>query len=162
MVKLDKIYTRTGDKGQTRLSTGEQVDKWHPRVASYGSVDEVNSALGVAALHADDEMLTAIRRIQNDLFDLGADLGGADEVVDGDAAGHQIEGTVGERQRRLAVVEVAHDELAHLAVALQLGPVHAQRHAPAGSSHSGCGTLCACLHAMSMRSWESHSRSLQS
>nr|WP_321439658.1 cob(I)yrinic acid a,c-diamide adenosyltransferase [uncultured Hyphomonas sp.] len=74
MVKLDKIYTRTGDKGQTRLSTGEQVDKWHPRVASYGCVDEVNAALGVAALHAEDEMLTAIRRIQNDLFDLGADL----------------------------------------------------------------------------------------
>ena len=65
MVKLDKIYTRTGDKGQTRLSTGEQVDKWHPRVASYGCVDEVNAALGVAALHAEDEMLTAIRRIQN-------------------------------------------------------------------------------------------------
>ena len=74
MVKLDKIYTRTGDKGRTRLSTGEEVAKWHPRVASYGSVDEVNAALGVAALHADGEMLTAIRRIQNDLFDLGADL----------------------------------------------------------------------------------------
>ncbi|MBD3769674.1 MAG: cob(I)yrinic acid a,c-diamide adenosyltransferase [Rhodobacterales bacterium] len=74
MVKLDKIYTRTGDKGRTRLSTGEEVAKWHPRVASYGSVDEVNAALGVAALHADGEMLSAIRRIQNDLFDLGADL----------------------------------------------------------------------------------------
>lgn len=74
MVKLDKIYTRTGDKGRTRLSTGEEVAKWHPRVASYGCVDEVNAALGVAALHAEGEMLTAIRRIQNDLFDLGADL----------------------------------------------------------------------------------------
>jgi cob(I)alamin adenosyltransferase len=74
MVKLDKIYTRTGDKGQTRLATGEPVDKWHPRVASYGSVDEVNAALGVAALHAKGDMLKAIRRIQNDLFDLGADL----------------------------------------------------------------------------------------
>ena len=74
MVKLDKIYTRTGDKGQTRLATGEPVAKWHPRVAAYGSVDEVNAALGVAALHAEDEMLTAVRRIQNDLFDLGADL----------------------------------------------------------------------------------------
>ncbi|HRX75194.1 MAG TPA: ATP:cob(I)alamin adenosyltransferase, partial [Hyphomonas sp.] len=74
MVKLDKIYTRTGDKGQTRLATGEQVAKWHPRVAAYGGVDEVNAALGVAALHADGDMLSAIRRIQNDLFDLGADL----------------------------------------------------------------------------------------
>ena len=74
MVKLDKIYTKTGDTGKTRLSTGEPVDKWHPRVAAYGTVDEVNAALGVAALHADGEILAAIRRIQNDLFDLGADL----------------------------------------------------------------------------------------
>ncbi len=74
MVKLDKIYTKAGDKGKTRLSTGEPVDKWHIRVAAYGTVDEVNAALGVAALHSDGEMLAAIRRVQNDLFDLGADL----------------------------------------------------------------------------------------
>lgn len=74
MVKLDKIYTKTGDKGKTRLSTGQPVDKWHPRVAAYGTVDEVNAALGVAALNADGDLLEAIRRIQNDLFDLGADL----------------------------------------------------------------------------------------
>ena len=74
MVRLDKIYTRTGDKGQTRLSTGEQVDKWHPRVAAYGTVDELNAALGMAALEAEGEILARIRRIQNDLFDLGADL----------------------------------------------------------------------------------------
>ncbi len=84
MVKLDKIYTRTGDKGQTRLSTGEPVSKSHPRVASYGAVDEVNAALGVAALHAgDDAFLTdAIHRIQNDLFDLGADLATPDRGKD--------------------------------------------------------------------------------
>ena len=74
MVKLDKIYTRSGDKGKTRLSTGEPVDKWNPRVIAYGTVDETNAALGVAALHADGDMLAAIRRVQNDLFDLGADL----------------------------------------------------------------------------------------
>ena len=74
MVRLDKIYTRTGDKGQTSLSTGEMVAKWHPRVAAYGTVDELNAALGVAALEADGEMLSRLRRIQNDLFDLGADL----------------------------------------------------------------------------------------
>ena len=74
MVRLDKIYTRAGDTGETRLSTGELVPKWHPRVAAYGTVDELNAALGVAALAADGEMLAAIRRIQNDLFDLGADL----------------------------------------------------------------------------------------
>ena len=74
MVKLDKIYTLTGDKGKTRLSTGQPVDKFAPRVVAYGSVDETNSALGVCALHAGGDMLEAIRRIQNDLFDLGADL----------------------------------------------------------------------------------------
>lgn len=74
MVKLDKIYTKAGDGGRTRLSTGEPVDKWHPRVAAYGTVDETNAALGVAALAANEDMLKAIRRIQNDLFDLGADL----------------------------------------------------------------------------------------
>lgn len=74
MVRLDKIYTRTGDKGETRLSTGEVVPKWHPRVTAYGTVDELNAALGVAALEAKGEMLARIRRIQNDLFDLGADL----------------------------------------------------------------------------------------
>lgn len=74
MVKLDKIYTKAGDGGQTRLSTGEPVDKWDLRVTAYGTVDEVNAALGVAALSATGEMLEAIRRIQNDLFDLGADL----------------------------------------------------------------------------------------
>lgn len=74
MVKLDKIYTKTGDGGQTRLATGEPVDKWHPRVAAYGAIDEVNAALGVASQSADGDMLAALRRIQNDLFDLGADL----------------------------------------------------------------------------------------
>lgn len=74
MVKLDKIYTRAGDQGTTRLSTGEPVNKWHPRVTAYGTVDETNAALGVAGLHADGDLLAAIRRIQNDLFDLGADL----------------------------------------------------------------------------------------
>ncbi|MEM7766990.1 MAG: cob(I)yrinic acid a,c-diamide adenosyltransferase [Pseudomonadota bacterium] len=74
MVKLDKIYTRTGDGGTTRLSTGEPVAKHDPRVTSYGSVDELNAALGVAALHAEGPISEAIKRIQNDCFDLGADL----------------------------------------------------------------------------------------
>lgn len=81
MVRIDKIYTKTGDKGKTRLSTGEPLDKWHPRVAAYGTVDEVNAALGVAALHAQGEMLTALRRVQNDLFDLGADLATPDRGI---------------------------------------------------------------------------------
>ncbi|MEL6830246.1 MAG: cob(I)yrinic acid a,c-diamide adenosyltransferase [Pseudomonadota bacterium] len=82
MVKLDKIYTRTGDGGKTRLSTGEPVQKSHPRVAAYGNVDEVNAALGVAALHAEGDLLAALRRVQNDLFDLGADLATPDRGKD--------------------------------------------------------------------------------
>lgn len=82
MVKLDKIYTKAGDGGKTRLSTGQPVDKWHPRVAAYGTVDETNAAIGVAALHADGEMLAALRRVQNDLFDLGADLATPDTGKD--------------------------------------------------------------------------------
>lgn len=76
MVVLNKIYTRTGDKGTTGLATGERVEKWSLRVESYGAVDETNSALGVARLHgaADPELDAMLGRIQNDLFDLGADL----------------------------------------------------------------------------------------
>lgn len=82
MVKLDKIYTKAGDGGTTRLSTGEKVAKWHPRVAAYGTVDETNAALGLAALHAKGTMAAALARIQNDLFDLGADLATPDAGKD--------------------------------------------------------------------------------
>lgn len=77
MVVLNKIYTKTGDAGDTALGTGERVPKFELRIASYGTVDEANSAIGVARLHvglgleAVDAMLG---RIQNDMFDLGADL----------------------------------------------------------------------------------------
>jgi cob(I)alamin adenosyltransferase len=76
MVKLNKIYTRTGDDGTTGLATGERVQKWDLRVESYGAVDETNSAIGVARLHcgADADLDRMLGRIQNDLFDLGADL----------------------------------------------------------------------------------------
>jgi len=76
MVKLTKIYTRTGDKGQTRLVTGESVAKSDPRVEAYGAVDELNSVLGLTRQETiDDSRLDPILgRIQNDLFDLGADL----------------------------------------------------------------------------------------
>lgn len=82
MVKLDKIYTRAGDRGSTRLSTGQPVAKWHPRVVAYGTVDETNAALGLAALHAEGDLAIALARIQNDLFDLGADLATPDTGKD--------------------------------------------------------------------------------
>jgi cob(I)alamin adenosyltransferase len=74
MVRLTRIYTRGGDTGETSLGDGARVPKHAVRVAAYGTVDEANAAIGIARLHVDpaaDEMLD---RIQNDLFDLGADL----------------------------------------------------------------------------------------
>lgn len=76
MVTLNRIYTRTGDKGTTALATGERLPKHALRIESYGTVDETNAAIGIARLAtADDATLDAmLARIQNDLFDLGADL----------------------------------------------------------------------------------------
>jgi cob(I)alamin adenosyltransferase len=76
MVTLNRIYTRTGDKGLTRLSTGQPVSKASLRVEAYGGVDETNAFIGVARQHTkgDAELDALLERIQNDLFDLGADL----------------------------------------------------------------------------------------
>lgn len=76
MVKLNKIYTRTGDAGTTGLGTGERVRKDALRIAAYGTVDESNAAIGVVRIHlAGHPGLDAkLGRVQNDLFDLGADL----------------------------------------------------------------------------------------
>lgn len=75
MVVLNRIYTRTGDRGDTALGDGTRLPKDAPRVAAYGTVDELNATLGLARLHASGHALDeGLSRIQNDLFDLGADL----------------------------------------------------------------------------------------
>ncbi len=76
MVKLNKIYTRTGDNGTTGLAAGPRRKKSDLRVEAYGAVDEANAVLGLALLHVGDDAALAamLTRIQNDLFDLGADL----------------------------------------------------------------------------------------
>ena len=76
MVKLNKIYTRTGDKGTTGLGTGARVAKYDLRVEAYGTVDETNATIGMARLHTSGigQLDAMLARIQNDLFDLGADL----------------------------------------------------------------------------------------
>ncbi|MFK7763390.1 MAG: cob(I)yrinic acid a,c-diamide adenosyltransferase [Roseobacter sp.] len=74
MVVLNKIYTKTGDAGETALGNGTRVAKHALRVSSYGTSDELNSFVGVARLDATGDIDTALSRIQNDLFDLGADL----------------------------------------------------------------------------------------
>lgn len=77
MVKLNRIYTRTGDTGTTGLTAGPRRPKHDLRVAAYGTVDETNACVGLARLHAaaeDAEVEAMLGRISNDLFDLGADL----------------------------------------------------------------------------------------
>lgn len=77
MVKLNKIYTRTGDAGTTGLGTGQRVAKHALRISAYGTVDEANACLGLVRQHTaaeDTDLDGKIERIQNDMFDLGADL----------------------------------------------------------------------------------------
>jgi cob(I)alamin adenosyltransferase len=74
MVRLTRIYTRGGDKGETSLGDGQRVAKHSRRVAAFGAVDEANAAVGLARLHTSGEGDAMLARIQNDLFDLGADL----------------------------------------------------------------------------------------
>jgi cob(I)alamin adenosyltransferase len=85
MVVLNKIYTRTGDAGETALGNGTRVAKHSARVTAYGTVDELNATLGLARLHATGETDAALARIQNDLFDLGADLCRPDMEKDAEA-----------------------------------------------------------------------------
>jgi len=86
VVKLDKIYTRGGDQGETSLGSGARVAKHDPRVAAYGTVDEANAVIGLARVHTQGDADAMLGRIQNDLFDLGADLCRPDEGQDGKSA----------------------------------------------------------------------------
>lgn len=86
MVRLNKIYTRTGDDGTTALGTGERVAKYDLRVEAYGTIDETNALIGLARLHTretDSELDAMLELIQNDLFDLGADLCFPEEMKNG-------------------------------------------------------------------------------
>ena len=90
MVVLNRIYTRTGDKGDTALGSGTRVSKAHLRIHAYGTVDETNAVLGIVRLHIRTEAFSKLdamlARIQNELFDLGADLCMPD---DGKKLGHE-------------------------------------------------------------------------
>jgi cob(I)alamin adenosyltransferase len=75
VVYLNRIYTRSGDTGETSLGSGDRVCKTHPRIAAYGGVDELNSVIGLAlTAPLPEEFATWLRGVQNDLFDVGADL----------------------------------------------------------------------------------------
>ncbi|MGH6869898.1 MAG: cob(I)yrinic acid a,c-diamide adenosyltransferase [Rhizomicrobium sp.] len=74
MVTLNRIYTKTGDAGETALGDGTRLPKHALRIAAFGTVDEANAAIGIARLHTGGALDEMLARIQNDLFDLGADL----------------------------------------------------------------------------------------
>ena len=74
MIKLNKIYTKTGDRGDTALGDGKRVLKDSLRVSAYGNVDELNASIGIITLYANTELKRKLKNIQNDLFDIGADL----------------------------------------------------------------------------------------
>lgn len=100
MVVLNKIYTKTGDAGETALGNGARVAKHSLRVSSYGTVDELNATVGMARLVADGDTDAALSRIQNDLFDLGADLCRPEMEKDGEA-GYPVLRMVPEQTARL-------------------------------------------------------------
>ena len=74
MVQLTRIYTRGGDKGRTSLGSGTRVAKYDSRIVAIGAVDEANTSVGIARLYSDDDVDNVLNVIQNDLFDMGADL----------------------------------------------------------------------------------------
>jgi len=117
MVVLNKIYTKTGDAGETALGNGARVAKHAVRVTAYGTVDELNATVGMARLQAANEIDHLLSLIQNDLFDLGADLCRPDMEMDGEAGypvlrmvssqtdrlEGEIDATVARRAERLTV-----------------------------------------------------------
>lgn len=117
MVQLTRIYTRGGDAGETSLGSGARVAKYDRRVVAYGTVDETNAVIGIARLHTanNPEVDAMLARIQNDLFDLGADLC----TPEGDArAASKQEGALriiaGQVKRLEAEIDAINDNLAPL------------------------------------------------
>ena len=105
MVVLSKIYTRTGDRGETALGDGSRVPKHALRVAAYGTVDEANATVGLARHHAEGDTDARLAAIQNDLFDLGADLCRPDPAGDGAAEYPPLRMTDGQVARLEAEID---------------------------------------------------------
>lgn len=114
MVVLSKIYTRTGDSGETALGNGSRVAKHSQRVNAYGTVDEVNATVGMARLHSEGEMDAQLSAIQNDLFDLGADLCRPDMEKDADAEYPPLRVTAAQVERLEAEIDVMNKRLSPL------------------------------------------------
>ena len=108
MVTLSKIYTRGGDKGETSLGGGKRVAKHSLRVAAYGTSDEANAVIGIARLHTEGEANAMLARIQNDLFDVGADLCTPLEAVRKDGA---LRVTMAQVERLEAEIDAMNENL---------------------------------------------------
>lgn len=111
MVVLNKIYTRTGDTGETALGNGSRVAKHSARVTAYGTVDETNATVGLARLHAEGEIDAMLARIQNDLFDLGADLCRPDMEKDAEAEYAPLRMTTGQVERLETEIDAMNRDL---------------------------------------------------
>jgi cob(I)alamin adenosyltransferase len=132
MVRLTRIYTRTGDSGKTQLSDLSPVSKTDPRVEAYGDVDEANSAIGIA-LASDDlskEVAAVLRTVQNEMFDVGADLSSPLRVADSADAPSQLRITQGYIDRLEAWCDQFGDPLPNLKSFILPGgsPAAAQLH----------------------------------
>ncbi|CUH86841.1 Cob(I)yrinic acid a,c-diamide adenosyltransferase [Phaeobacter sp. CECT 5382] len=114
MVVLNKIYTRTGDKGDTALGNGTRVAKHDARVNAYGPSDELNAFIGVARLQAADKRDAALSRIQNDLFDLGADLCRPDMAQDAEAESPPLRVVQAQVDRLEAEIDAMNKDLSAL------------------------------------------------
>ena len=114
MVTLNKIYTRTGDAGDTALGNGERVAKFSPRVTAYGTVDEANATVGLARQHASGDIDAALARIQNDLFDLGADQCRPEMEKDATAEYPPLRMTAAQVERLEAEIDAMNRDIAPL------------------------------------------------
>ena len=111
MVVLSKIYTRTGDKGDTALGDGSRRAKNDLRVTAYGTTDELNATVGLARQHSDGEMDDRLSLIQNDLFDLGADLCRPDMAKDAEAEYPPLRVTPAQTERLEAEIDAMNADL---------------------------------------------------
>ena len=111
MVVLNKIYTKTGDAGETALGNGVRVAKHVLRVMAYGTADELNANLGVARLHSSGNMDDMLSRIQNDLFDLGADLCRPDMARDAEAEYKPLRIIAAQVSRLESEIDVMNEDL---------------------------------------------------
>ena len=114
MVTLNKIYTKTGDAGETALGNGQRVGKQSIRVSAYGTVDETNATVGLARLHSHGDIDNSLAMIQNDLFDLGADLCRPDMANDATAEYPPLRVSLSQVERLEAEIDLMNKNLSPL------------------------------------------------